>query len=122
MKTAEPQTIEVIERWFKARCDGLWEHHHGLRLETADNPGWLLTIDEPIEEAVFKELSTDIRARWNAECVREESKTEVYGEISSPPPVQVIKLKKDRVKVYAVSLTDCLSAAAHILTALRIKN
>ena len=31
--------------WYVAQCDGEWEHRHGIKLETLDNPGWLLTVD-----------------------------------------------------------------------------
>jgi len=34
----------IIE-WYQRHCDGSWEHRYGVRLETLDNPGWLLTID-----------------------------------------------------------------------------
>ena len=31
--------------WYRTHCDGDWEHTHGIRLETLDNPGWQLTVD-----------------------------------------------------------------------------
>ncbi len=31
--------------WYSRHCDGDWEHQHGVRLETLDNPGWILTVD-----------------------------------------------------------------------------
>jgi len=31
--------------WYVSHCDGDWEHQYGVRLETSDNPGWILTID-----------------------------------------------------------------------------
>jgi hypothetical protein len=34
-----------LQRWYAARCDGGWEHRHGVRIETLDNPGWLVKID-----------------------------------------------------------------------------
>jgi len=34
-----------ITEWHQRRCDGSWEHQYGVRLETPDNPGWLLTVD-----------------------------------------------------------------------------
>lgn len=34
-----------LERWYAARCDGAWEHDWGIKIETLDNPGWLVRID-----------------------------------------------------------------------------
>ena len=34
-----------LERWYQAQCDGDWEHHSGVTIETLDNPGWLVKID-----------------------------------------------------------------------------
>ena len=48
-KKSEPvvSTIDFASLidWYVAQCDGTWEHQYGLKLETLDNPGWLLTID-----------------------------------------------------------------------------
>ena len=45
-----------IEDWYLANCDGDWEHHRGLTIQTLDNPGWLVEIDlvgTPMEEIPF---------------------------------------------------------------------
>ena len=34
-----------MKSWVSGQCDGDWEHGAGLRLETLDNPGWMLTVD-----------------------------------------------------------------------------
>ena len=43
-----PQTVvdfrDIIE-WYQTHCNDVWEHQNGVRLETLDNPGWLLTVD-----------------------------------------------------------------------------
>ena len=95
MKPTESEPLAAIDKWFAGRCDGLWEHQSGLALTTTDNPGWLVTVDDTVDESVFNDLSNDIRKRWGAECVREPDKT----------------------KVYAASLKDCVCATAHILAA-----
>jgi hypothetical protein len=35
----------LLEKWFAARCDGNWEQHYGVRIDSLDNPGWTLEID-----------------------------------------------------------------------------
>lgn len=34
-----------LVEWYTKHCDGDWEHQHGVRLETLDNPGWILSVD-----------------------------------------------------------------------------
>ena len=38
-------TIARLSRWFAAHCDGEREHHHGISIESTDNPGWWVKID-----------------------------------------------------------------------------
>lgn len=39
------KTIQRIQAWFKNQCDGEWEHDNAIKIQTLDNPGWLVTID-----------------------------------------------------------------------------
>jgi hypothetical protein len=34
-----------LEQWYQEQCDGDWEHHCGVTIETLDNPGWLVQAD-----------------------------------------------------------------------------
>jgi len=34
-----------LEEWYRCKCDGAWEHSHGVRLDTIDNPGWRVEVD-----------------------------------------------------------------------------
>lgn len=34
-----------LSNWYKLNCNGDWEHTYGIRIETLDNPGWLVEID-----------------------------------------------------------------------------
>ena len=95
MKPHEADSLATIEKWFSGKCDGLWEHQKGLALTTTDNPGWLMTVDEPLDEPVFDKVITDVRERWGAECIREPDKT----------------------KVFAGSLQNCICAVAQLLAA-----
>lgn len=31
--------------WYRSQCDDSWEHQYGIKLDTLDNPGWVLTVD-----------------------------------------------------------------------------
>ncbi len=37
--------IERLTTWYAAQCNGEWEHPHGVKIESLDNPGWLVQID-----------------------------------------------------------------------------
>lgn len=43
--TAIMDPFEWLERWYREQCDGEWEHHYGITIETLDNPGWLVQVD-----------------------------------------------------------------------------
>ena len=34
-----------LEDWYTAQCNGDWEHQHGVKIDTLDNPGWTVRID-----------------------------------------------------------------------------
>lgn len=36
--------IEPLLAWRDANLDGEWEHHHGFDIQTADNPGLIVTL------------------------------------------------------------------------------
>ena len=38
-------TIERLQEWYRQCCDGDWEHTYGVKIDTLDNPRWLVKID-----------------------------------------------------------------------------
>jgi hypothetical protein len=40
-----PDVWTWMQAWFVGRCDGVWEHAHGVTITTLDNPGWEVNID-----------------------------------------------------------------------------
>lgn len=34
-----------LQNWFAVQCDGVWEHAHGIKIDTLDNPGWTVHVD-----------------------------------------------------------------------------
>lgn len=37
--------ISLLEKWYRQRCNGDWEHAWGIKIETLDNPGWRIEIN-----------------------------------------------------------------------------
>jgi hypothetical protein len=77
------EELERLQRWYTAQCDGEWEHDRGVRIETLDNPGWLLSVDvtgTPLAGRPFAELAEGVgedghprEARWIHCTLRDSS-------------------------------------------------
>jgi len=39
------RALARLQRWYSSQCDGDWEHQFGVKIETLDNPGWLVKVD-----------------------------------------------------------------------------
>lgn len=49
--------LKWLEKWYFSMCDGSWEHFYGVKIDTLDNPGWIVLIDivdTPQESKDFK--------------------------------------------------------------------
>jgi hypothetical protein len=53
-----------LQDWYANQCDGDWEHDYGVRIETLDNPGWLVSINL---------IGTDMEDRQFVRLEREHS-------------------------------------------------
>ncbi len=50
-------TIKWLQEYFEECCNDDWEHTYGIKIETLDNPGWLVDIaleDTNLEDFTFK--------------------------------------------------------------------
>ena len=61
MKSITLNKIEFFDSWFKKKCNGVWEHQYGVTIESTDNPGWRIIIDDAernitTEKASFIEI------------------------------------------------------------------
>lgn len=36
--------IQRLQSWFSRQCNDEWEHFYGPKIESCDNPGWLVTV------------------------------------------------------------------------------
>ena len=57
------RSIERLELWYAAQCNGEWEHGYGVTICTLDNPGWRLRIQlagTPLAGRPFAKLEVDI--------------------------------------------------------------
>lgn len=87
-------SIHKIDNWFQTRCNGEWKHRFGVKIESTDNPGWLLT---------FKEIN-----------VMQDGLASVIGDLLRNYGAQVAT-DGTMVRVFAASLNACLTAAAVVI-------
>ena len=79
-----------LRNWYSAQCDGDWEHSYGVRIDTLDNPGWLLTIDlidTHLQDKPFTAIhrgDSDCGVDWLT-CKVESGKFEASGGVPNLP-------------------------------------
>ena len=45
MSSPENNLLVWFQNWYLNRTNGDWEHQHGIKIGTLDNPGWHVSID-----------------------------------------------------------------------------
>ena len=54
------EVLNWLQKWYISNCDGYWEHLYGVKIDTLDNPGWIVKIDlmdTPIEQKEFDKVT-----------------------------------------------------------------
>lgn len=44
MSRVRSEGLQQLQEWFASQCNGEWEHHHGISVQSTDNPGWWVKI------------------------------------------------------------------------------
>jgi hypothetical protein len=99
--------LDDLQAWYRAQCDGDWEHDVGLNITSLDNPGWLVKInlvgtrlqDEPF--VAVEQLDSD--ERWMV-CKVADGRFEGAGD-----PHRLGDIL-DRFMAWARSVPDWLAA------------
>jgi hypothetical protein len=47
--------LKQLQGWYASQCGEDWEHSYGVKIDTLDNPGWMLVVD--LVDTEFSELS-----------------------------------------------------------------
>lgn len=51
-------SVLELQKWYRAHCDGEWEHAFGVEISTLDNPGWRVVIALANTELATKPFAT----------------------------------------------------------------
>jgi hypothetical protein len=70
--------------WYRSQCDGDWEHQHGVRIGTLDNPGWSLDVDLAGTPQAGRELPQKMIERSETDWVFVEIKNEAFRARGGP--------------------------------------
>lgn len=76
------ETLERLQNWYFAQCNGDWEHEYGIFIENADNPGWIVTIDiteTNLEDKNFEEINVEQTEKNWFFCRVEDKKFKGFG-------------------------------------------
>jgi hypothetical protein len=60
-----------LESWYRSMCNGDWEHTYGIKIETLDNPGWMVTIevrDTPLSDLPFQAIRVEVSETEWIQC------------------------------------------------------
>lgn len=68
--------MEKLIEWYLLQCNGDWEHQHGFKITSLDNPALRLTVDLKGTDLQFKRFAT-------IEFQLENSATWIYCEKTS---------------------------------------
>lgn len=81
----DENNLKWLYNWYNKNCNGFWEHHYGIKIETIDNPGRAITIDTESSTEELKNMSWKIFEKaptdWYGYKV-EEKKFEASGDPS----------------------------------------
>ena len=58
--------LEEFQNWYKLQCNGVWEHSHGISIESCDNTGWWVKINltgTSLQNQAFTEISEGVDAK-----------------------------------------------------------
>ena len=51
-------SLKKIQEWYGQQCNGMWEHSWGVRIDTTDNPGWVVEID--LDQTIYEDEKWDL--------------------------------------------------------------
>jgi hypothetical protein len=75
---SDVSSIEWLESWYRAHCNGDWEHQNGIRITTLDNPGWSLDVDLGETELADRAMPEKLLNRTDIDWVFVEVREGVF--------------------------------------------
>lgn len=73
IRTMSPNPLPDLMQWYARQCNGEWEHHRGISIESTDNPGWWVKIDlegTPLQGRAFTAIKEGLDANGHPKAKR----------------------------------------------------
>lgn len=98
--------ITLLQEWYSDQCNGDWEHSYGIKIDTLDNPGWILRID--LNETEWEQVSIPMERAFSndhdwMQFQVSNSRYEACGDTSKLIPM----INKFLMIVWSNRLTSC---------------
>jgi hypothetical protein len=74
--------FDLLQNWYLIQCNEDWKHEFGIKIDTLDNPGWLVIIDlkeTDCENKLFTEIDRQINETNWIQCDVKDKKFFGYG-------------------------------------------
>lgn len=89
-----------LQRWYEENCTDEWQHFYGIKIETLDNPGWLVEIDiaeTNLENKPFNTIEYNLESE--KDWIHCEIKNNVFkGACSLNNLIEIINIFKEWVE------------------------
>ena len=72
----ENNALTRLQQWYQSKCNGTWEHRHGLTIATLDNPGWEVHLSGENNRKAMEIAAENSVKDWM--CIKAD-KTEFHG-------------------------------------------
>jgi hypothetical protein len=76
--------LSYLQNWYVAQCDESWEHHHGVTIDTLDNPGWRVAIDLTDTPRAGASLAREIVQRDDDDWIHVWADGETFNAACGP--------------------------------------
>ena len=77
--------LNWINEWYISQCNGEWEEYYGIKIETLDNPGWIVQIDileTNLEDVEFRTYHFDNGENDWLKCEIKDGKFIGMGDVT----------------------------------------
>lgn len=92
---SEKSVLQQLADFHLSKCDGDWEHLNWVKLETTDNPGWLLAVDLPYDYKGERMKRVIFWTDGGCSVQTERGRLMGYAE----PPSMLDKMMQEAMKV-----------------------
>lgn len=77
------EILSQLQDWYLSQCNGEWEHQHGVKIDTLDNPGWVVRVDLHGTKLADKPFGAVSRERSESDWIRCSVRDKAFEEFGS---------------------------------------